>query len=221
MKEKVLLDTLIHNQIFVCFKDHTIATGWLVRSEHNPDKFLLLNEIVAGEFSPSNIKYAGYLNGAMLFKGYGKYLTPIFENETPKQRLRRIKILKDKSLANLLEEDIELEENSKPKRFVVLDTGAIIDLETYGLLSWGSNHQYGIKVKGNKVYETYWRYGGVWEDDINEETLLGTIVYSSEKPLFISEASSASGYTKQPEYMEYGANLREVFFSSEESSNNV
>lgn len=212
-------------------KEGKLGEGWLVPDKYSKtsycllpipskDSILNLNYDITS-FTASNIKYLAYLSGACMFKGYGKYLMPIFMNENREQILRRIKILKDKSLANLLEEDIEFEENIKPKRFVVLDTGAVIDLETYGLLSWGSNHQYGIKVKGNKVYETYWSYGGECEEDINESTLLGTIVYSSDKPLFISEASSAICYTKQPEYMEYGANIRKLFFPSKESSDNV
>ena len=39
------------------------------------------------------------------------------------------------------------------KRFVVLDTGAIIDLATYGMGTWGSNDQRGAEVRGDKVYE--------------------------------------------------------------------
>lgn len=213
------------------FKDDKVVEGWLVPDKHSKTSYCLL-PILSKEsilnlgytiitFTASNIKYLAYLSGACMFKGYGKYLIPIFMNESSEKILRRIKILKDKSLANLLEEDIEFEENSKPKRFAVLDTGAIIDLETYGLLSWGDNYQYSIDIKGNKVYENYWSYGGEWEEDTNEETLLGTIVYSSDKPLFISEASSAIGYTKKPEYVEYGANLKELFFSDKEDSNNV
>lgn len=213
--------------VFVEFKDNTFAEGWLIPSKRYENYYTILSVgsvesvIKTGviSFFASNIKYLVYLNGAYMFKGYGKYLIPIFRNESPEKIVRRIKILKDKSLANLLEEDIEFEENIKPKRFVVLDTGAVIDLETYGLLSWGSNHQYGIKVKGNKVYEVYWSYGGEWEDGIKKETLLGTIVYSSDKPFYIKEASSAICYTKQPEYMEYGINLKEIF--EKESSNNV
>lgn len=98
------------------------------------------------------------------------------------------------------------------KRFVVLDNGAIIDLETYGLQSWGDyNSQYGIKVKDNKVYETCWSYGGEWEEDTNEEKLLGTIVYSSNKPFYIKEASSAFLTSKEPDYAEYGADLEKIF----------
>lgn len=98
------------------------------------------------------------------------------------------------------------------KRYVILDTGAIIDLETYGLPSWGDGcRQYGIKVKDNKVYETYWSYGGEWEDDINEETLLGTIVYQSDKPFYIEESIAAMLTTKKPVYAEYGVELEKVF----------
>ena len=39
------------------------------------------------------------------------------------------------------------------KRFVVLDTGAIIDLGTYGIGSWGSYDQCYAEVRGDKVYE--------------------------------------------------------------------
>ena len=97
------------------------------------------------------------------------------------------------------------------KRFVVLDSGAIIDLETWGLQSWGDNSQLGIKVKDNKVYETYWSYGGEYEDDVNEETLLGTIVCSSDKPFHVEESSAAFMSTKKPEYTEYGVDLEKIF----------
>ena len=98
------------------------------------------------------------------------------------------------------------------KRFAVLDTGAIVDLETYGMGSWGSNDQYGLKVKGGKVYETHWSYGGEWEEDAVGEALLGTIVYSSDKPLRILESSSSPTAAK-PDYAEYGADLGEAFGS--------
>ncbi len=98
------------------------------------------------------------------------------------------------------------------KRYVILDTGAIIDLETYGLPSWGDSYtQYGIKVKDNKVYEEYWSYGGEWEEDIMDETLLGTIVYQSDKPFYIEESSAAMLTTKKPVYVEYGVDLEKIF----------
>lgn len=99
-------------------------------------------------------------------------------------------------------------ENSeaKTKRFVVLDTGAIIDLATYGMESWGSNSQYGIKVKDGKVYETFWSYGGDWEEDIDDEVLLGTIVYQSSKPFRVLESVASSTFVK-PNYAEYGIDL--------------
>ena len=98
------------------------------------------------------------------------------------------------------------------KRFVILDTGAIIDLETWGLHSWGDGYtQYGIKVKGNKVYGTCWHSGNEWEEDINDEILLGTIVYQSDNPFYIEESSAAFLSTKEPEYAEYGVDLEEIF----------
>ena len=96
------------------------------------------------------------------------------------------------------------------KRFVVLDTGAIVDLATYGMRSWGSNCQYSAKVEGDKVYETYWSYGGEWEEDVEGEVFLGTIVYSSDKPFRVLE-SSASSTAAKPEYAEYGVDLDEAF----------
>lgn len=102
-------------------------------------------------------------------------------------------------------------ENKIIKRFVILDTGAIIDLETWGLNSWGSDAQYGIKIKDNKVYETFWGYMGEYKEDIDETTLLGTIVYSSDKPFYIEEAYSAIRHSKEPEYAEYGADLEKIF----------
>ena len=96
------------------------------------------------------------------------------------------------------------------KRFVVLDSGAIVDLATYGMGSWGSACQYSAKVEGDKVYETYWSYGGEWEEDVEGEVLLGTIVYSSDKPFRVLE-SSASSTAAKPEYAEYGVDLGEAF----------
>lgn len=112
-------------------------------------------------------------------------------------------------------EDVIIEEKTKKliKRFVILDTGAIIDLETWGLNSWGSDAQYGITIKGNKVYETFWGYLGEHYDEINEENLLGTVVYSSDEPFYIEEACSATRYSKEPEYAEYGADLEKIFNS--------
>ena len=105
----------------------------------------------------------------------------------------------------------KIKQRNQIKRFVILDTGAIIDLETWGLNSWGSDAQYGIKVKGNKVYETFWSYGGEWEDDINEERLLGTIVYQSNNPFYIEESGVSSTIIKHDDYAEYGADLEEIF----------
>ena len=96
------------------------------------------------------------------------------------------------------------------KRFVVLDTGAIVDLAAYGMGSWGSTCQYGLKVKGDKVYETYWGYGGELEEDVEGEVLLGAIVYSSDKPFRVLE-SSASSTAAKLEYAEYGVDLDEAF----------
>lgn len=50
------------------------------------------------------------------------------------------------------------------KRFVVLDTGAIIDLATYGMGSCGSHDQCGAEVRGGKLYETRWIYRGDFEE---------------------------------------------------------
>ena len=96
------------------------------------------------------------------------------------------------------------------KRFVVLDSGAIVDLATYGMGSWGSACQYSAKVEGDKVYETYWSCGGEWEEDVEGEVFLGTIVYSSDKPFRVLE-SSASSTAVKPEYAEYGVDLDEAF----------
>ena len=105
----------------------------------------------------------------------------------------------------------KIKQKNQIKRFVVLDTGAIIDLETWGLHSWGSDAQYGIKVKGNKVYETFWSYGGEWEDDIREETLLGTIVYQSDNHFYIEESGVSPTIIKHDDYAEYGVDLEEIF----------
>ena len=96
------------------------------------------------------------------------------------------------------------------KRFVVLDTGAIVDLAAYGMGTWGSTCQCGAKVVGDKVYETDWSYGGEWEEDVEGEVLLGTIVYSSDKPFRVLE-SSASSTAAEPDYTEYGADLGKAF----------
>lgn len=95
---------------------------------------------------------------------------------------------------------------AETKRFVVLDTGVIIDLATYGMGSWGSNSQYGIKIKGSKVYKIFWEYGGEWQEDINDEVLLGKIVYQSNKPFYVLESDVSSTIIK-PDYKEYGAKL--------------
>lgn len=96
------------------------------------------------------------------------------------------------------------------KRFVVLDTGAIIDLATYGMGTWGSDNQCCAEVRGDKVYETYWSYGGDFEEDVEGEVLLGTVVYSSSKPFRILE-SSCSPTVAKPECAEYGADLGKAF----------
>lgn len=96
------------------------------------------------------------------------------------------------------------------KRFAVLDTGAIVDLDTYGMGSWGSNDQHGAKVKGDKVYETHWSYGGEWEEDNVGEALLGTVVLSSDKPFRILESRSSPTAAKR-DYAEYGADLGKAF----------
>lgn len=104
----------------------------------------------------------------------------------------------------------KIKQRNQIKRFVVLDTGAIIDLETWGLNSWGSGTQYGIKVEGNKVYQTFWSYNGIWEEDIRDETLLGTIVYQSDKPFYVLESGISSTIINL-DYAEYGADLEEIF----------
>lgn len=96
------------------------------------------------------------------------------------------------------------------KRFAVLDTGAIVDLETYGMGSWGTSDQCGAKVRGGKVYETHWSWGGEWGEDDVGEALLGTVVYSSDKPFRILESRS-SPTAAQPGFAEYGADLGEAF----------
>ena len=98
------------------------------------------------------------------------------------------------------------------KRFVVLDTGAVVDLETYGMGSWGTSDQLGAKVKGDKVYETYWSYGGEWEEDVEGEALLGTVVLSSDEPFRILESRSSPTAAKR-DYAEYGADLGKAFGS--------
>lgn len=92
------------------------------------------------------------------------------------------------------------------KRFVVLDTGAIIDLATYGMGSWGSHDQCGAEVRGGKVYETHWICRGDFEEDVNLEVFLGKIVYSSSKPFYILESFSSTTLLK-PDYKEYGDDL--------------
>lgn len=106
---------------------------------------------------------------------------------------------------------------SEIKRFVVLDTGAIIDLETWGLHSWGMDRQYGIKIEGNKVYETVWEYREYFED-INESTLLGTIVYSSDKPFYIEQCGIAPDF-RDHVYSEYGVDV-EKYFGMENKNGN-
>lgn len=108
-------------------------------------------------------------------------------------------------------------EKDKAKRYVILDTGAIIDLETYGLQSWGDGYtQYGIKIEDDKVYETFWSYGGDWEEDVNDEFLLGTIVYQSDKPFYIKESDATLTIIK-PDYTEYGVDLDKLFNTNQEN----
>lgn len=94
----------------------------------------------------------------------------------------------------------------KVKRFVVLDNGAIIDLATYGMGSWGSNDQCGAEIIGGNVYETHWIYRGDFEEDVNLEVFLGKIVCSSNKPFYILESLSSQTLLK-PDYKEYGADF--------------
>lgn len=96
------------------------------------------------------------------------------------------------------------------KRFAVLDTGAIVDLETYGMGSWGTSDQRGLKVRGGKVYETHWSWGGEWGEDDVGEALLGTVAYSSDEPFRILESRSSPA-AAQPGYAEYGADLGKAF----------
>ena len=96
------------------------------------------------------------------------------------------------------------------KRFVVLDTGSIIDLATYGMGTWGSNDQCCADARGNKVYETHWIYRGDFEEAINLEVCLGKIVYSSSKPFRILESLNSETLVK-PDYKEYGADLGKAF----------
>ena len=92
------------------------------------------------------------------------------------------------------------------KRFVVLDTCAIIDLATYGMGTWGSHDQCYAEARGGNVYETRWIYRGDFEEDVNLEAFLGKIVYSSSKPFYILESFSSQTLLK-PDYKEYGADL--------------
>ena len=92
------------------------------------------------------------------------------------------------------------------KRFVVLDTGAVVDLATYGMGSWGSHDQCGAEVRGGNVYETHWIYRGDFEEAVNAEAFLGKIVYSSNDPFYILESFSSETLVK-PDYKEYGADL--------------
>lgn len=100
----------------------------------------------------------------------------------------------------------------KVKRFVVLDTGAIIDLAAYGMESWGSHDQCYAEVRGDKVYETHWIYRGDFdfEEDVNLEVFRGKIVYSSSKPFYIFESFCSKTLVK-PDYKEYGADLGKAF----------
>lgn len=54
--------------------------------------------------------------------------------------------------------------------------------------------------------------GGDWGEDAVGEALLGTVVYSSDKPLRILESRSSPTAAKR-DYAEYGADLGEAFGS--------
>ena len=90
---KVTIVVACYEPVVVIFKDNTYSTGWLVPDQNYEDEYCILpfdpdQDITV--LNVSNIRYLAYTNGACIFRGYGKYLIPIFMNESPVQVLNRI-----------------------------------------------------------------------------------------------------------------------------------
>lgn len=97
-------------------------------------------------------------------------------------------------------------------RYIVLDTGLIIDTCTWGMGSWGDSYcQYGLEFEDDKVYETTWTND--YDGEEMDTEFLGKIVYSTDIPLQICECISAR--SEQPEYREYGIDVDKYFGMSE------
>lgn len=80
-------------------------------------------------------------------------------------------------------------------RYIVTDTGYLVDTGMYGYDTAGSNNQDGIRVVDNKVYLTYWSAGNDWVEDTYDLTFLGNIVYQSNKRIDILDPDN---YGKNP-----------------------
>lgn len=98
MKNKLEIDTLLHKLVVIVFKDDTTTWGWFVQSLENKKQYEILPNIGSERpiiFSPSTIKYIAYINGSCIFKGYGRYIQPIFESASLEKRQERVsKLLK-------------------------------------------------------------------------------------------------------------------------------
>jgi len=91
------------------------------------------------------------------------------------------------------------------ERFVVLDTGDIIDTCSWGCQGWGDSYQTHLEIEGNKVYVTYWTAGDYDYNDEFDKLFLGNIVYSSNKPFLVKE--SVLSRTPTITYDEYNLDL--------------
>lgn len=70
-------------------------------------------------------------------------------------------------------------------RYVITDKGYCIDTEMFGFDTAGSLSQHNLKIDGKKVYETFWSYGGEYENDYNDEEFLGNIIFETDTKIEI------------------------------------
>ena len=98
LENKVSADIALYSRVVVILNDErcTQRVGWFVKDQWDAHKYCVLcdNDTITS-FSASNIKYLAYLNGSCIFKGYGKWLVPIFTNESHKDKMKRIQLLLD------------------------------------------------------------------------------------------------------------------------------
>lgn len=71
------------------------------------------------------------------------------------------------------------------KRYLVLDTGLIVDSQMFGFDTAGSDDQHNLIIRGQNVYEEFWSPGNEWIEDSVVTNFLGTIAYESDIKLEI------------------------------------